>query len=189
MIAAYYLNFKKYIIIMNLNYQFFYLINNNLQNPLFDFIMPHLTNIGGFAGLLVLCIIAIILTKYYKKEKYLKIAKLCLYSLILSGIITLCLKLAIVEQRPFLTLSNVHQLVTPTEPNSFPSGHASSTLSVATVLIYEFRKNKLIVAGLVIFSILIAFSRVYCGVHYPLDVLTGMMVGILSGVVILKLKV
>ena len=174
---------------MDLNVELFYIINHNLQNPIFDFIMPIFTNFGSFLGLFLICIACLIITRHYKNEKYFRIAKLCLFALLISGGITLCLKLAIVEERPFVTLSNVRQLVVPSEPNSFPSGHTSSIFSIATILIHEFWKNKALVIVLVIFSLMIPFSRVYCGVHYPGDVLVGMMVGILSGFIVLKLKI
>ena len=122
---------------MNPNVDIFYFINNTLSNPIFDLIMPQLTNIGGFISLLVLCIIAIIISKHYNNEKYSRISKLCLYSLLLSAGIVACLKLGIVEERPFNVLSHVNQLVVPSEPNSFPSGHTSSTFSIITVLIQK----------------------------------------------------
>lgn len=174
---------------MNINIDAFYFINSNMQNPIFDAVMPSFSNAGGFLTLLVLCVLAIIMTRHYKKEKYFEIAKLCLYALILSGIIAGCLKLAFHSPRPFTVLENVRQLTMPTEPNSFPSGHTSSTLSIITVLIWMLRENKAIVALLIMFAFLIGFSRIYVGVHYPLDVLTGAAVGIISGVIVLKLKV
>ncbi|WP_407413710.1 phosphatase PAP2 family protein [Methanobrevibacter sp.] len=174
---------------MNINVALFYFINRGLENPFFDLILPQFTNIGGFVGVFVLCTLSIIIFKYYNKEKYLKIAKSCLYALLISAAIALCLKLAIVEKRPFEVLSNVHQLVIPSEPNSFPSGHCSSTFSVITILIHDLWENKAIVILLAIFCVLIAFSRVYCGVHYPSDVVVGAMVGILSGILVLKLKI
>lgn len=174
---------------MNLNTEIFYFINNNLSNPVFDLIMPFLTNLGSFFVILIICIITILICRHYNKERYLKISKMCLYALLLSGGIVLCLKFGIVESRPFETLSHVNQLVAPSEPNSFPSGHTSSTFSVVTVLVHEFRQKKLLVIPLIIFALLIGFSRVYCGLHYPLDVVVGAMVGIVSGVIILKVKV
>lgn len=173
---------------MNLNTEIFYFINNNLSNPILDFVVPKFTNLGGFVGLLVLCILAIAICRHYNKDKYLQISKLCLYALLLSAGIVLCLKLGIVEDRPFKTLGHVHQLVVPSEPNSFPSGHTASTFSVVTVLADQFWQNKILVSVLIIFSLLLAFSRVYCGVHYPLDVLVGAMVGILSAIIVLKIK-
>lgn len=118
-----------------------------------------------------------------------EISKLCLYALLISAGIVLCLKLGIVEERPFKTLGHVHQLVVPTEPNSFPSGHTSSTFSVVTVLADQFWQKKILVGVLIIFSLFLAFSRVYCGVHYPLDVFVGAMVGILSGILVLKVEI
>lgn len=173
---------------MSLNIDLFYLINNGLANPFFDVIMPPLSNCGGFATLLVLCILAILVLRYYKKEKYVKIAKLCLYALVLSGIIAACLKLAFHSPRPFTVLEHVRQLTIPSEPNSFPSGHTSSSMSVVTVLVWQLRQHKMIISLLILFALLIAFSRIYVGVHYPFDVFVGAAVGVVSGVVVLKLK-
>lgn len=173
---------------MSLNIDAFYFINNNLQNPLFDWIMPWLSNAGGFVTLLGLCVLAVIVTKYFKKDKCFEIAKLCLFSLVLAGIITACLKLTFHSPRPSLVLENVRQLTIPTEPNSFPSGHTASTLSVVTVLVWKLRKNKVLAFLLVLFAFLIGFSRIYVGMHFPFDVLTGAAIGILSGVVVLYVK-
>lgn len=176
------------IIAMNLNLDLFYFINNGLANPTLDAIMPQLTNIGGFVVLLAICILAVIVLKYLKKDRYLKIAKLCLMALILSGIVAAALKLLIHEPRPYVVLDHVRQLVMPSEPNSFPSGHTSSTFSVVTVLAHELWNYKLLVIVLVAFCILIAFSRIYCGMHYPSDVAVGAIVGIIGAAVALKVK-
>ena len=173
---------------MNLNVDLFYFINNDLANPLFDAVMPYLTNCGGFVTLLAVCVLAVLIFRYYKKERYLEIAKLCLYALIVSGVIAACLKLLYQSPRPFTVLENVRQLTIPSEPNSFPSGHASSTFSVVSVLVWILKENLIIVLLLVLFALLIAFSRVYIGVHYPFDVLVGALVGVISGAVILKWK-
>ena len=174
---------------MNLNNDILYFINNGLSNPTFDFVMPHLTDLGGFATLLGLSILAMIICRYFKKDRYFEIAKHCLFALVLSGIIAACLKLAIHQPRPYTVLSNIHQLVVPTEPNSFPSGHTSSSFSVVTVLIQESQRYKWPIGLLVLFCLLIAFSRIYCGMHYPLDVAVGAMVGIISGIIALKVKI
>lgn len=173
---------------MNLDTEIFYFINHDLQNPVFDAIMPNLTNFGGFVTLLSACIVAVILLKYFKKDRYLEIAKICLIALILSGIIAACVKLLVHQPRPFAVLENVRQLTIPSESNSFPSGHTSSTLSIITVLVWKFRDKKWLVALLACFGFLIGFSRIYCGVHFPHDILAGALIGIISGVVVLKLK-
>ena len=173
---------------MSLNIDLFYFINNGFANPVFDMIMPHLSDCGGFVSLLVICVLAILVLRHYKRQKYLEIAKMCLYALVLSGIIAACLKLAYHSPRPFTVLENVRQLTIPTEPNSFPSGHTSSTFSVVSVLVWTLRENVVVVCLLVLFAFLVGFSRIYVGVHYPFDVLVGAVVGVVSGVVVLKLK-
>ena len=150
--------------------------------------MPHISDCGGFVTLLVICVLAILVLRHYKRQRYLEIAKMCLYALVLSGVIAACLKLAYHSPRPFTVLENVRQLTIPTEPNSFPSGHTSSTFSVVSVLVWTLRENKAVVCLLVLFAFLLAFSRIYVGVHYPFDVLVGAIVGVSSGAVVLKLK-
>ena len=157
-----------------------------MANPLFDAIMPPLSDCGGFVTLLVICILVILVLRYFKKEKYYQIAKLCLYALILAGIIAACLKLTFHSPRPFTVLDHVRQLTVPSEPNSFPSGHTTSTLSIITILAWKLREHKIVAALLVVFAVLVGFSRIYCGVHYPFDVLVGAIVGVVSGVVVLK---
>ena len=157
-----------------------------MANPLFDAIMPPLSDCGGFVTLLVICILVILVLRYFKKEKYYQIAKLCLYALILAGIIAACLKLTFHSPRPFTVLDHVRQLTVPSEPNSFPSGHTASTLSIITILAWKLREHKIVAALLVVFAVLVGFSRIYCGVHYPFDVLVGAIVGVVSGVVVLK---
>lgn len=173
---------------MSLNIDLFYLINNGCANPAFDVIMPHISDCGGFVTLLVICVLAILVLRHYKRQRYLEIAKMCLYALVLSGLIAACLKLAYHSPRPFTVLENVRQLTIPTEPNSFPSGHTSSTFSVVSVLVWTLRENKAGVCLLVLFAFLLAFSRIYVGAHYPFDVLVGAVVGVSSGAIVLKLK-
>lgn len=174
---------------MNANTDLFYFINNSLANPVFDAVMPYLTNLGGFATLVCLSLIAILVCRHYKKERYLRIAKLCLMALLLSGAVVAALKLCFHEPRPYTVLGHARQLVVPSEPNSFPSGHTSSAFSVVTVLASELQEHKKTVTALIALCILIAFSRIYCGMHYPLDIAAGAAAGMASAAVVLKVKV
>lgn len=162
-----------------INIDLFYFINHTLQNPLFDFIMPFLTELGSFVAMLAACLIVIILSVIYKKPHIKRIALLCLFSLLLADGIALILKSTILEPRPFVALDNVHLLVVENDPSAFPSGHTTSTFAVLSVLVFKFRHN-LWSAVLILFGIVIGFSRIYVGVHYPLDVLAGCIIGVLS---------
>lgn len=60
------------------------------------------------------------------------------------------------------------------------SGHATSSFALATYLGLIFRKHyKYMFTGLIIWAVFVSYSRIYVGVHYPGDVLTGALVGIL----------
>ena len=147
--------------------------------------MPFITHLGGFDALFAICIIVILLAIIFKKKNIRNIAILCLLSLLIADGIALVLKNLFLEPRPFVALDNVRLLVTENDPNSFPSGHTTSTVAVLGFLIFRY-KNKLLRAVLIVCCFLIAFSRVYCGVHYPFDVVAGAVLGALSSYFVYK---
>ena len=60
----------------------------------------------------------------------------------------------------------------------FPSAHASNTMALAFLVIFFLSKKKKWVMALAIaWSLLMAYSRIYLGVHYPLDILFGFVLG------------
>lgn len=169
----------------NINIDGFNFINHNLQNSVFNQLMPVITNLGGFIFLFSCCIIAVIISKVLKKEYMFKLALMCLVCLLFCDLIALVLKYLINEPRPFNTLSNVNLLISEGDPYSFPSGHTTSTFSVVTYLVLNSKKFNWF---LVSFAILIAFSRIYVGVHYPADVIAGAIIGICGAYFINKVK-
>ena len=66
----------------------------------------------------------------------------------------------------------------PHEGRSFPSGHAANNMAVAVVLILFFPR-----CGWLYFpvALLISYSRIYTGSHWPIDVLAGMILGAVGG--------
>jgi undecaprenyl-diphosphatase len=93
-----------------------------------------------------------------------------------SLILNLAAKNHFARARPSLWLS-----ITPESTFSFPSGHAmaSATLAVALILLFWSTRGRWWVAvAAVIFALLVGMSRVYLGVHYPSDILTGWLAAI-----------
>ncbi len=120
-----------------------------------------------------------------------KIALLGIFALILSNAIVYFLKFIIAEPRPFLVLTHVHQLVPETEVYSFPSGHTTSIFALTTIIALTCKlkikeKSYSLIYPLFIIAVIVGFSRVYIGVHYPGDVICGAIIGIVSALIILK---
>jgi undecaprenyl-diphosphatase len=75
--------------------------------------------------------------------------------------------------------------------NSFPSGHTASSFTAATIIGLKYHlKSKgwkyWLIYPLLAFAILVGFSRIYIGVHYPYDVVFGAFIGIVCAIIILK---
>jgi len=81
--------------------------------------------------------------------------------------------------RPYAVLSNVHVLVDRTTDVSFPSDHATLAGAVAVGLLLTSRRWG--IAGVVV-AVLMAFTRVYVGAHYPSDVIAGLVLGAIVAV-------
>jgi membrane-associated phospholipid phosphatase len=82
--------------------------------------------------------------------------------------------------RPFVTNTNLHPLISETG-YGFPSGHATTYMALAVAMYFV---NKKAGIAFFIFAILIGFGRIFTGVHTPLDVLAGYILGAIFACVI-----
>lgn len=70
---------------------------------------------------------------------------------------------------------------------SFFSGHAANTMAVATFLYLIFKNNFKYFWLLFLWPLIFAYSRIYLGLHYPLDIICGYLFGAMLGFLIFKL--
>ncbi len=166
----------------------FYFINRGLENSFFNFLMPAITDFGSYIAMGIICVLLYI----FGGENTRKVALLGLAALLVANVAVYFLKFIVAEPRPFLVLPNVDLIVSETEIYSFPSGHSTSSFAVMMVIGLKYRlyikgKTYRLIYPLLTFASLIAFSRIYIGVHYPLDVLFGAILGILSAILVIKL--
>jgi undecaprenyl-diphosphatase len=90
------------------------------------------------------------------------------------------LKPWVARERPFVADPTSRVVGYQSRTHSFPSGHSASSFAAATVLSFAIRGPGLVLAWAL--AVGIALSRIYIGVHYPLDVTAGAMVGVALGV-------
>jgi undecaprenyl-diphosphatase len=148
----------------------FLYINHNLTNPLFDVVFPSLRVLTYVIWFLV------IVYFWTKNEK--KLAFLLIVSIAAGALFIYPLKFLIDRARPYETIESA-RLLTPNEYDpSFPSGHAEMSLLAATVVS---RFHPEYAKYLYAFSFIVVLSRVYVGVHFPGDVVAGMIIGIIIG--------
>ncbi|MFC2125515.1 phosphatase PAP2 family protein [Bacteroidota bacterium] len=79
-------------------------------------------------------------------------------------------------------ISNLVHLVTHCSGKyGFASGHAANSFALASSLSLIFRKQLKYLGWIYLWALIVAYSRIYVGVHYPLDVITGALIGIIFG--------
>lgn len=163
-------------IFMEFDSELFLFINQGLINTVFDLSLPLITHIGS---ILFWFLIAVF---FWFRKKH-KLAFLLIVGLMLDIIIVGGLKTIVGRERPYLQLPT--RILVNESGMSFPSGHSERSFLSVTIISNFYPRYKLF---LYILSSLIAFSRIYVGVHYPFDVIIGAFIGIITGIVILKSK-
>ena len=92
------------------------------------------------------------------------------------------LKPLVCRTRPWLVVEGLSALVAEHDPHSFPSGHTCA--SFAAALAWRPYLPKRWGNAALVCAVLMGFSRLYVGVHFPTDVLVGALIGLLSGWII-----
>lgn len=154
-----------------------WVILNGLQDifkcGFLDFLMPKITFLGDGGAIWLICAAIMMFSKKYRK--WAVVLLLGLVTGLLIG--NLFLKNLIVRSRP-CWLESVELLISNPTDYSFPSGHTLSSVIAATVLTAA---NKKFGYFAIPTAAIIAFSRLYLYVHFPSDILTSVILGLLIG--------
>ncbi|HNZ37272.1 MAG TPA: phosphatase PAP2 family protein [Candidatus Marinimicrobia bacterium] len=151
----------------------FRLINQKLSNPVFDWFMPFISSksfwlIPIFIGLVLL---------FWLGKKRGRIATLLIILTIATAdpFCARVLKPTFKRLRPSHELSDVRLLGKKGGKYGFPSNHAANVAGSMLILAFFYRRYKYLCGGL---ALVVGYSRIYLGVHYPTDVLAGFVIGI-----------
>lgn len=175
-----------------------FIIINSAHTPFFDFLFQSITFFG--TGFLIAPVLLTIIVISIPRKQQSRIILCAIVSISVSGLVTQSVKQLVHRPRPisyFMTASQALKNPPPTRPvytvhvlgphlkrKSFPSGHSNTAFATATflVLLYGgwFWSSYLI-------AFLVAYSRIYLGVHFFLDTLSGAVLGIFLVWIIFRL--
>ncbi|GAB1418232.1 phosphatase PAP2 family protein [Bacteroidales bacterium] len=154
-------------------------INLN-RNRVLDPLFRALTHTAGpVAFITPLVVLAIALRK--KTEKLKKKAIYLIVAVLTAVLITTSLKYAVKRPRPFETYDFIEKMTSGGSP-SFPSGHTTDAFVIATATSIAF-PSFAVIFPFFLWAGLVAYSRMALGVHYPVDVLVGIFIGLASSAV------
>ena len=149
-------------------------IQEHFRSDFLDWLLPKITVLAN-AGILWVGIAIIFLCVRSLRRCGLEMALSMLLCFIIGNLL---LKPFIARIRPY-DLNPISLLISAPRDFSFPSGHTYTSFAAATAIF--FHKKSWGIAALVL-STMIAFSRLYLYVHYPTDVLVGIVLGVLLAI-------
>jgi undecaprenyl-diphosphatase len=153
-------------------------LNGHWLHPALDHLLPVVTSASNFILPLLVAAVVIIWKGRGRGVRFLVLA---VFSVAIADAIgTHLFKYSFSRARPCMDLANVRLLVGCTTLPSFPSNHAVNASALATLAVL-YRPRLWLPTTLL--ALVVGYSRVYVGVHYPLDVLAGGVLGIVVALV------
>lgn len=151
----------------------------SIRNNTLDKVMVLISTLGdnGFVWILI----CIVLLRIYKFRACGIAAVISLIGATIMG--NAFLKNIISRNRPCWIDDSIALLINNPKDYSFPSGHTYASFAVSVAIFMYYKK---LGSVLIVLATLIGFSRLYLFVHYPSDVLAGMILGIITGILSAK---
>src|SRR5574344_1100311 len=162
---------------MSFDLQILMFIKEHMTNPVFDALMPFFSTIGEYGAIWLAFGIVLLFNK--RSRPY----GIMLFIAVALGFFTgeIVIKNLVGRIRPCNFYPDVSVIVKRPHTYSFPSGHTCSSFAAA-LTVFFFDKRFGIAAF--ILAAFIAFSRMYLFMHYPTDILAGLLLGIFSATVV-----
>ena len=151
-------------------------IQENVRSDVLDPIVKAVTHMGDSGIIMILATLILVIL-----PKTRRLGLLCGAALVVNVLLNnVILKNAVGRTRPYEAIDGLKTIVGKQRDASFPSGHSSGSFVIAAVI---FRETRLRVAiPLLLLALALALSRLYVGVHYPTDVLAGIITGTFYGI-------
>ena len=167
---------------IDLNRFLFRLVNDVWTSPALDPCMLFLGSINDYA-VVWLVLLGALAALGGKTGRWAALAGLT--ALVLGFVSSEVLKSLVMQPRPFVSLPDVRLLISPPSSYSFPSANATYAFAASSGASLTARRLlgrlPIWVWGFLALAVAVSYSRVYVGVHYPSDVLSGAIIGILIG--------
>lgn len=160
---------------------------NGLGTQRYDQFWTTITEITTWIPLFLLFALLFVL-KFSKREAFLNILSVVATTIFIT-VLTYLAKIFIERPRPCndeTINSAIRILKTPTD-YSFFSGHASSSFAITTMAFLLLRSRVKWAWIFFLWPLAFSYSRIYVGVHFPLDILVGAIIGILSAILFYKM--
>ncbi|MBZ0273479.1 phosphatase PAP2 family protein [bacterium] len=149
------------------------LANADLAAPILDLAARALQ--PAWPGIAAGAIVALVLARI-DRRRAIAVALVAVAAVILADVVSSqILKPLIARPRPTAIYDDLRIVIGRKSGLGFPSNHAANMAAIATALAFYFRAAAIVVA---LFALIVGFTRVYAGVHYPSDVAGGFLVGI-----------